>query len=100
MHKPADGKDPQYRPEFRDGIRIDWDMPIPIEDGVVLRCDFFGPVAEGRWPVIMTHGPYSKWKHFDDLYPQAYRKLHAEHPEVPAGSTNKYEVWETVDPEK
>jgi hypothetical protein len=50
MHKPADGKDPQYRPEFRDGIRIDWDMPIPIEDGVVLRCDFFGPVAEAAGP--------------------------------------------------
>ncbi|MGE0563101.1 MAG: CocE/NonD family hydrolase [Pseudolabrys sp.] len=100
MHTPVDPNDPQHRREIRDGMRIDWDAPIPMEDGVVLRCDIFRPVEDGRYPVIMTHGPYSKWKHFDDLYPQAYRKLHADHPEVPAGSTNKYQVWETVDPEK
>ena len=92
--------DGQYRQDIRDRMRIDWDVPIPMEDGVVLRCDVFRPVAEGRYPVIMTHGPYSKWKHFDDLYPQAYRKLHKEFTEVPEGSTNKYQVWETVDPEK
>lgn len=94
------GKDAQHRQEVRDGMLIDWDLPIAMEDGVVLRCDVYRPVASGMYPVIMTHGPYSKWKHFDDLYPQAYRRLHSDHPEVPAGSTNKYQVWETVDPEK
>ena len=51
-------KDTQHRQEIRDGMRIDWDMPIEMEDGVVLRCDVFRPIAEGKYPVIMTHGPY------------------------------------------
>ena len=29
--------------EVRDGMRIDWDMPITMDDGLVLRCDVFRP---------------------------------------------------------
>ena len=36
--------------EIRDGMRIDWDMPIKMEDGVVLRCDIYRPVKNGRYP--------------------------------------------------
>ena len=37
--------------EVRDGMRIDWDMPITMDDGLVLRCDVFRPVKKGRYPV-------------------------------------------------
>jgi len=94
---PNDG---QYRQEIRDGMRIDWDVPIRMDDGVVLRCDLYRPIEPGRYPAILTHGPYAKGKHFDDLFPHAYRKLHADHPNVSAGSTNMYQVWECVEPEK
>ena len=57
--------------EIRDGMRIDWDMPIEMEDGIVLRCDIYRPVLEGKYPVIMTYGPYGKWLHFD---PRARRR--------------------------
>jgi uncharacterized protein len=40
--------------EIRDGMRIDWDVPIPMDDGIVLRADVFRPIAEGKYPVIMT----------------------------------------------
>ena len=30
-----------------DGMRIDWDVPIEMDDGVVLRADVFRPVEEG-----------------------------------------------------
>ena len=30
--------------EIRDGMRIEWDMPITMDDGLVLRCDIFRPV--------------------------------------------------------
>jgi predicted acyl esterase len=86
--------------DVRDGMRIDWDAPIPMDDGVVLRCDVYRPVAEGRWPVILTYGPYGKWLHFDDLYKDQWRIMCETHPEVPTGSTNKYQCWEVVDPEK
>ena len=34
--------------EIRDGMRIDWDAPIAMDDGVVLRADVFRPVGEAN----------------------------------------------------
>jgi putative CocE/NonD family hydrolase len=81
-------------------MRIDWDMPIKMEDGVVLRCDIYRPIADGKYPVIMTYGPYGKWLLFEDLYKDQWRRMCADQPDVPTGSTNKYQNWEVVDPEK
>ncbi|MEW6451494.1 MAG: CocE/NonD family hydrolase [Pseudomonadota bacterium] len=86
--------------EIRDGMRIDWDMPIKMDDGLVLRCDIYRPVKAGKYPVIMTYGPYAKWLHFDDLYHEQWQRMCEIHPDVPTGSTNKYQCWEVVDPEK
>ncbi len=92
--------DYREKSEIRDGMRIDWDMPIEMDDGIVLRCDIYRPIAEGQYPVIMTLGPYGKWLHFEDLYTDQWRRMCADHPDVPTGSTNKYQCWEVVDPEK
>jgi len=86
--------------EIRDGMRIDWDMPIEMDDGLVLRCDIYRPIKAGRYPVIMTYGPYGKWLHFDDLYSEQWKRMCEIRPDVPTGSTNKYQCWEVVDPEK
>jgi predicted acyl esterase len=83
-----------------DGMRIDWDMPIKMDDGVVLRCDIYRPIKEGKYPVILSMGPYGKYLHFEDLYTTQWKRMCELHPDVPAGSTNKYQVWEVVDPEK
>jgi hypothetical protein len=34
--------------ETQDGMRIDWDMPIPMDDGIVLRADVFRPRRSQR----------------------------------------------------
>src|SRR5215475_15952881 len=86
--------------EIRDGMRIDWDMPITMDDGLVLRCDVFRPVKNGRYPVILSHGPYGKWLHFEDGYKTAWDRMALKHPDVMAGSSNKYQSWEVCDPEK
>ncbi len=86
--------------EVRDGMRIDWDVPIAMDDGLVLRADVFRPVAPGRYPVILSHGPYAKGLAFQDGYPSAWQRMVAEHPDVAYGSTNKYQSWEVADPEK
>jgi uncharacterized protein len=86
--------------EIRDGMRIDWDVPIAMDDGLVLRADVFRPVAEGRYPVILTYGPYAKGLAFQDGYPSAWERMAAKHPDVTAGSSNAYQNWEVVDPEK
>ena len=39
-----------YKSEVRDGMRIDWDVPIRTDDGVVLRADVYRPIADGRYP--------------------------------------------------
>ena len=43
----------EYRSEVRDGMRIDWDAPVPMPDGTVLHADGYRPPAEGRCPVII-----------------------------------------------
>src|SRR6202049_4637266 len=86
--------------ETRDGMRIDWDVPIVMDDGLVLRADVFRPVKDGRYPVILTYGPYAKGLAFQDGYPSAWERMAQKHPDVTAGSSNKYQSWEVADPEK
>ena len=92
--------DAQSKTDIRDGMRIDWDVPIYLEDGIVLRCDVYRPIEDGNYPVILTMGPYGKYLHFEDLYEAQYKTMMDDHPDVPAGTTNKYQNWEVVDPEK
>jgi predicted acyl esterase len=86
--------------EIRDNMRIEWDLPIAMDDGLVLRADLFRPIAEGRYPVIMSYGPYGKGLSFQEGYPSAWNLLSTQHPDAVAGSSNKYQCWELVDPEK
>ena len=86
--------------EVRDGMHIDWDVAIVMDDGLVLRADVFRPPAAGKYPVILSYGPYAKGLHFEDGYPSAWRRMVETHPDVAAGSSNKYQNWEVVDPEK
>src|SRR5690242_10089761 len=81
-------------------MRIDWDVEIRMDDGLVLRADVFRRPGEGRWPVILTYGPYAKGLAFQDGYPSAWQRMADRHPDVTAGSSNLYQSWEVVDPEK
>ena len=89
-----------FKSEVRDGMRIDWDLGIEMDDGLVLRADIFRPEREGRYPVLITCGPYAKGLSFQKGYPSAWQRMADEHPDVMAGSTNKYQNWEVSDPEK
>jgi uncharacterized protein len=86
--------------EIRDNMRIDWDAPIAIDDGVVLRADVFRPIAEGKYPVILSYGPYAKGLAFQEGYKGNWARLIRSAPEVLQGSSNKYQNWELIDPEK
>ncbi|MEA2944725.1 MAG: uncharacterized protein QOI40_55, partial [Alphaproteobacteria bacterium] len=90
----------EHRSEVRDGMRIDWDVPITMDDGLVLRADIFRPLKDGRYPVILSYGPYAKGLAFQDGYPSAWQRMADKHPDVTAGSSNLYQSWEVVDPEK
>jgi uncharacterized protein len=90
----------QERSEVRDGMRIDRDVPIYMDDSIVLRADVYRPIEDGKYPVILTYGPYAKNMPFQVLYADQWREMVLEHPEVAKGSTCKYQSWEVVDPEK
>ncbi len=95
----ADAQAP-LKTEIRNGMRIDWDLPITMDDGLVLRADVYRPVEEGQFAVLLSYGPYAKFLSFQEAYPDQWRIMCEEHPDVPAGSTNTYQSWEVVDPEK
>ncbi len=89
-----------WKSEVRDGMRIDWDVDVPMDDGLVLKADVFRPVDPGRYPVILSYGPYAKGLAFQDGYPDQWNRMVTDFPEVAEGSTNQYQNWEVVDPEK
>jgi predicted acyl esterase len=86
--------------ETRDGMTIDWDVPVTMDDALVLRADVYRPVAPGRYPVILSYGPYAKWLAFQDGYSTAWDIMVKHNPDVLRGSTNQYQSWEVADPEK
>ncbi|MBI2716781.1 MAG: CocE/NonD family hydrolase [Rhizobiales bacterium] len=81
-------------------MQIDWDVPIRMDDGIVLRADVFRPVGEGKYPVLLSYGPYAKGLLFQEGYQSQWSRLTKAAPEVLQGSSNKYQNWELVDPEK
>ena len=81
-------------------MQIDWDTPIAMDDGIVLRADVFRPVGDGRHPVILSYGPYAKGLSFQEGYKGNWTRLIKAAPEVLQGSSNRYQNWELVDPEK
>ncbi|MGQ0525580.1 MAG: CocE/NonD family hydrolase [Betaproteobacteria bacterium] len=90
----------EYKSEVRDGMRIDWDVPIEMDDGLVLRADVFRPIEPGRYPALVSYGPYGKGLAFQEGYKTAWEIMARDYPDAVANSTNKYQNWEVVDPEK
>ena len=41
-------------------IVVDFDVEVPMRDGVRLRANVYRPATEGRWPVLLTRLPYGK----------------------------------------
>src|ERR1700738_1701740 len=80
--------------EIRDGMRIDWDAPIEMDDGLLLRADVFRPIADGQYPVILSYGPYAKGLAFAEAYKSAWLRLAKAFSETLQGSSNKYQKWE------
>ncbi|HUP94951.1 MAG TPA: CocE/NonD family hydrolase [Burkholderiales bacterium] len=90
----------ETRSETRDGMQIDWDVPIVMDDGLTLRADVYRPTAEGRYPAIVSYGPYGKGLAFQDGYKTAWEIMARDFPDAVTGTTNNYQNWEVADPEK
>jgi predicted acyl esterase len=71
-----------------------------MDDGLEVRADIFRPIKEGKYPAIITYGPYAKYLHFEQIYKTCWDRMIETYPEVGANSTNQFQSWEVVDPEK
>lgn len=72
-------------------LREEIDVEIPMRDGVALRANVFRPEDDGRYPAIMTLGPYPKDLHFADWDQRGFYAGIEEHgPRM---------HWETVNPD-
>jgi hypothetical protein len=80
-------------------MRIDWDVPVVMDDGLVLRADVYRPDEPGEFPVILSHGPYAKGQVFEAGYPAQWKGLLAQYPEALEGSSGQFTAWELLDPE-
>lgn len=73
-----------------DGMRIEYDVPVPMRDGVEILVDIYRPDSDDKVPAIIAWSPYGK----HSLIP-----LDAiEGTEVPAGTVSKHCALEAPDP--
>jgi predicted acyl esterase len=46
-----------FRIDVTGDMTIEWDVPIEMSDGVILRADVFRPTEPGTYPAILSYGP-------------------------------------------
>ncbi|MGH7088151.1 MAG: CocE/NonD family hydrolase, partial [Stellaceae bacterium] len=80
-------------------MALDKDVEIRLSDGAVLRADVYRPVAAGRYPALMTYGPYGKDSHIGQFMGEGWPRLKSRYPEIVADSTGQHMVFERPDPE-
>ena len=90
----------ETRSEVRDGMRVDWDVRIPADDGTLLAADVYRPDDDQPHPVLLAMCPYPKGVAFQEAYANQWKALASDHPEALEGSTNAYQSWEYPDPEQ
>src|SRR3974390_1611094 len=78
---------------------IERDLPITMDDGLVIRGDVYRPKTPNPVPVTMTGGPQGKGVKYQEHYKLMWEWLVEQPPDLLPGSTRSFLAWETVDPE-
>jgi len=66
-------------------MQVDWNVPIAMNDGLVLRADIFRPPGAGRCPVILSYGPYAKGLAMQEGYKSPWLRMTKAHPDIEQG---------------
>ncbi len=80
-------------------VHVDWNVPVTVRDGTVLRVNVFRPMGQTKVPVIMSAHPYHK-----DLIPantRSGRGLSPQYrlfPQPDPITFSKWTGWEAPDP--
>src|SRR5258708_16419482 len=78
---------------------LDKDVAVTMRDGGELDANGLRPDVPGKFPVLMTLGPYGKDVRLSEFMPEAWEALQRRHREILKASSCKYLVFETPDPE-
>jgi putative CocE/NonD family hydrolase len=78
---------------------VEQNADVPMRDGAILRANVYRPNANGRFPVLMTFGPYGKDVPLREFMQEAWERLNKTYPEILAASSCKHLVFERPDPE-
>jgi hypothetical protein len=79
-----------------DGIIIEWDIPIEMDDGTQWRAEILRPIGPRPYPVLFSQYRYAKAASFQTGYAATWNRLADEYPEVSRNTTNKYQNFEFV----
>jgi len=71
-----------------DGVVADWDVPVPVRDGTILRVNVFRPATEDPVPVVMCAHPYGK-----DRIPGRRRRVNVQYRAFPQPRPIRFSEW-------
>lgn len=87
---------PGYRPGSRtdatNGLRVEYDVPVELRDGVTIYIDILKPVAEGTYPVLVCWAPYGKH------HPESKHQENLPGSGVSSADLSEYAIFESPDP--
>jgi len=83
----------------RHEMLVEQNADVPMRDGAILHANVYRPNADGRFPVLMTFGPYGKDVPLREFMQEAWDRLNTTYPEILAASSCKHLVFERPDPE-
>ena len=83
-------------------VRFDYDVMVPMSDGLGLHVNIFRPDDERPVPVLVTHGVYGKDVRWSEAgpYRRAWRMLLRRVPDMAEKSSLAFMRWEMPDPER
>ena len=54
---------------------VEQNADVPMRDGAILHANVYRPNADGRFPVLMTFGPYGKDVPLREFMQEAWDRL-------------------------
>jgi uncharacterized protein len=89
-YPPSQGKYPGFKPrtEKAKGMVIERDVAVTMQDGIKIYVDIFRPEKKGKYPVLVSWGPYGKHGR-SPLYAPSADVRH---------DLSEYTVFEAADP--
>lgn len=93
MHNIRDLKEVTHDQE--NGLIFEKNVSVPLKASELpVRCNVYRPIKEGKYPVLVTYGPYGKDISYSTFFPASFAEVGQVNPE----QSSKYSAWETPEP--